>query len=70
MNEFGFENLSADKTPLVVLVSSSTGDGDPPDNAAKFYMALRRRSNEDNMLQASGVMLLYHPTYAASIEQC
>jgi len=70
MNEFGFENLSADKTPLVVLVSSSTGDGDPPDNAAKFYMALRRRSNEDSMLQASGVMPLHYQTYAANIVRC
>lgn len=51
MNEFGFENLSAERAPVVVMVASSTGDGDPPDNCAKFYMALRRKSNANNLLQ-------------------
>jgi sulfite reductase alpha subunit-like flavoprotein len=40
-NELGWEGLSAEKTPLVVLVASSTGDGDPPDNAAKFYATMK-----------------------------
>ena len=40
-NELGFDNMSADATPVVVVVAASTGDGDPPDNAAKFYVDLR-----------------------------
>ncbi len=40
-NELGWENLSAKKTPVIVLVASSTGDGDPPDNAAKFYVTMK-----------------------------
>jgi len=38
--EFDFEQ---DKTPLV-LVSSSTGNGDAPDNADKFYRFAKKRS--------------------------
>jgi NADPH-ferrihemoprotein reductase len=51
MNEFGFDNLGAQATPVVVLVASSTGDGDPPDNAAKFYAAARRRTRAADALQ-------------------
>ena len=40
-NELSFENVSADATPVVIIVAASTGDGDPPDNAAKFYVDLR-----------------------------
>ena len=40
-NELGWENLSAEKTPVIVLVASSTGDGDAPDNAAKFYATMK-----------------------------
>jgi hypothetical protein len=36
MNEFGFDNLTAAKAPIVIYVASSTGDGDSPDNAAKW----------------------------------
>ena len=44
-NELGYQNLAADKTPLLVVVTSSTGDGDPPDTAAAFYSALRQEEN-------------------------
>lgn len=44
-NELGFEELAAaaaaGKQPVVVFVASSTGDGDAPDNSAKFYATLR-----------------------------
>lgn len=41
LNELGFEALSEKKSPVLVIVASSTGDGDPPDNAAKFYGTMR-----------------------------
>lgn len=34
-NEVGADGVSADKTPVIVFVASSTGDGDPPDTSAK-----------------------------------
>lgn len=40
-NELGWDALSPEKTPVIVLVASSTGDGDPPDNAAKFYATMK-----------------------------
>jgi len=43
MNELGFSNLTAEKTPVVVVIASSTGDGDPPDNAAAMYVALKKQ---------------------------
>lgn len=51
MNDFGFDNISAEKTPVIIMVSSSTGDGDAPDNSSKFYAAVRRRSNESDRLK-------------------
>ena len=36
---------------VTLVVVSSTGDGDPPDNCATFYSRLRRRSNPPDMLQ-------------------
>lgn len=51
MNDFGFDKLDPVSTPLVILVASSTGDGDPPDNAAKFYVGLRRKSNACDRLR-------------------
>lgn len=41
LNELGFETVKAGKAPILVVVASSTGDGDSPDNGAKFYAALR-----------------------------
>jgi len=51
MNEFGFENLSKDKSPYVIWVASSTGDGEPPDNASKFYTSAKNRSNSEYLLR-------------------
>ena len=41
LNEIGFENLASKKSPILVVVAASTGDGDAPDNAAKFYATMR-----------------------------
>lgn len=65
MNEFGFENLNAEKAPIVVFVASSTGDGDPPDNSAKFYMALRRKSNANGLLKVRLEPYAYSAMYPA-----
>ena len=51
MNDFGFNNISAEKTPVVVMVASSTGDGDAPDNSSKFYNEVKRRSNAEDRLR-------------------
>ena len=36
-NELGMEKLLEGKKQIVVMVVSSTGEGDPPDNSARFY---------------------------------
>lgn len=41
LNELGFEALAEKTSPVLVIVASSTGDGDAPDNAAKFYATMR-----------------------------
>lgn len=41
MNECGVDALAATPRPIVIVVASSTGDGDPPDNAAKAFVQLR-----------------------------
>lgn len=53
MNEYGIDKLleASKKGAIAVLVSSSTGDGDPPDNAAKFYGAIKRRSQPIDALE-------------------
>lgn len=53
MNEYGVDKLldAAKRGAIAVLVSSSTGDGDPPDNAAKFYGAIKRRSQPTDALK-------------------
>jgi sulfite reductase alpha subunit-like flavoprotein len=53
MNEYGVDKLldAAKRGAIAVLVSSSTGDGDPPDNAAKFYGAIKRRSQPVDALK-------------------
>ncbi|OQV23583.1 NADPH-dependent diflavin oxidoreductase 1 [Hypsibius exemplaris] len=41
MNDFSLEELK--QTPLIVFVCSTTGQGDPPDNMAKFWRFMLRR---------------------------
>ncbi|VDM52672.1 unnamed protein product [Angiostrongylus costaricensis] len=51
--EFFIEN-----EPLVVIVVSSTGDGDPPENASRFVRRIARKSLEPNFLQKVDYALL------------
>ncbi|KAG2451316.1 hypothetical protein HYH02_003922 [Chlamydomonas schloesseri] len=43
LNELGYAALTSGRTPVLVVIASSTGDGDPPDNAANFFVALRKK---------------------------
>ncbi len=36
-NELGMDSLMKPKKQVVIMVVSSTGEGDPPDNSARFY---------------------------------
>ena len=36
-NELGMDSLVKPRKQVVVMVVSSTGEGDPPDNSARFY---------------------------------
>ncbi|KIZ07342.1 5-methyltetrahydrofolate-homocysteine methyltransferase reductase [Monoraphidium neglectum] len=40
LDELGFPSFGASKTPVAVIVTSSTGDGEPPDNGAAFFKQL------------------------------
>lgn len=42
LNELGWPNLAPERYPVVVVVASSTGDGDPPDNSANFWVAMKK----------------------------
>lgn len=42
MNDHTFEGLSPATTPVLVVVASSTGDGDCPDNAACAFFRLKK----------------------------
>ena len=46
LNEISFDDMTAATHPVWVLVSASTGDGDPPDNATSFYAKLLRTSDK------------------------
>ncbi|CAO3600135.1 unnamed protein product [Absidia cylindrospora] len=42
-----YEKSSIDTAGVIIFVSSNTGDGDPPDNALKFWRFLRRNKDKD-----------------------
>jgi flavodoxin len=51
MNELGIANCNKEKAPIVVIVASSTGDGDPPDNCSVLYMALKKNQQPKDLLE-------------------
>jgi sulfite reductase alpha subunit-like flavoprotein len=42
LNELGAARVTKDACPVLVVVAASTGDGDPPDNSAVAYVALKK----------------------------
>ena len=51
LNELGLTNCTKEKAPIVVIVASSTGDGDPPDNCSVFYMGVKKNQQPKDLLQ-------------------
>ncbi|KIZ05949.1 P450 (cytochrome) oxidoreductase [Monoraphidium neglectum] len=49
LNELGWGNFTPEKAPVVVVVAASTGDGDPPDNSAAFYVQLKKPHPADRL---------------------
>lgn len=56
LDEMKFENLTYEKTPVILIIVSSTGDGDPPDNAANFFRSLLK-GTENSMSNISYALL-------------
>ncbi|KAL0038154.1 hypothetical protein WJX79_005239 [Trebouxia sp. C0005] len=50
-NELGMDSLMKPHKQVVVMVVSSTGEGDPPDNSARFYGHSKRRSLSQDALR-------------------
>mmetsp|Transcript_2942 Transcript_2942/g.7145 ORF Transcript_2942/g.7145 Transcript_2942/m.7145 type:complete len:880 (-) Transcript_2942:156-2795(-) len=53
-NDVALDDVTAARTPLVAFVAASTGDGDPPDNAASFYAKLLRKDRNKTGDDAGG----------------
>ena len=50
-DELGFEALKQQRPEAVIMVASSTGDGDAPDNATKFFAAMRKAGQPTGALE-------------------
>ncbi|KAK2078446.1 hypothetical protein QBZ16_003286 [Prototheca wickerhamii] len=51
LDEFGLDALTPATVPVLVLVASSTGDGDPPDNGTRFYGQIKKRGRAPDALK-------------------
>lgn len=49
LNELGWNNISPQTTPVLVLVAASTGDGDPPDNSAAMYVHVKKQQPPEHL---------------------
>ena len=50
--------MTAMSHPVVIVVAASTGDGDPPDSAARFWVGLRRRDADRGQLDGQHYCVL------------
>ncbi|KAG3159147.1 Methionine synthase reductase [Phytophthora idaei] len=50
LNEFQKSKVETRDGHFVVIVCSTTGNGDPPDNCGKFWRYVKRRTQPDDML--------------------
>ncbi|KAL4177058.1 hypothetical protein KRP22_001994 [Phytophthora ramorum] len=50
LNEFQRSKVETRDGHFVVIVCSTTGNGDPPDNCGKFWRYVKRRTQPDDML--------------------
>ncbi|KAI8365331.1 uncharacterized protein BYT42DRAFT_550196 [Radiomyces spectabilis] len=55
MDEWEKSNL--EKAGVLILVASNTGDGDPPDNAIKFWRFIRRQKQKDYLANTKVTLL-------------
>jgi sulfite reductase alpha subunit-like flavoprotein len=46
MNAWTFANICPEKSPVLIVVAASTGDGDAPDNSSQCVLALKMASGE------------------------
>ncbi|KAG1661078.1 hypothetical protein FOA52_004540 [Chlamydomonas sp. UWO 241] len=49
LDELGFQRIGVEGTPVLVVVAASTGDGEPPDNAAATFLALKKPGAPDKL---------------------
>ena len=47
---FCLSQFKLEDEPVMVIVTSSTGDGEPPSNASKFWRKIRREKNPQFLL--------------------